>query len=196
MSHLIHMMSEFQHFFKFVICWSNHVSEREKLARKGALHLLLQGTAEGQGKVDYRKGNYPLKSECTSMCQTVHLRAHLYQYMLTLHTYLLHISFHKVFLIKTGSCFLWNLVLHHTLLKLLKKKKRKQGCYSSSSLQAPSGIFAWDSNRALCKPCINDVRALHRFVFTHHIYLHQTPDTPSSVKHQMTWWTKQHKKVF
>lgn len=110
------------------------MSEGENLACKEALHSLLQGTteAEGQREVDYRKGNWPLKSEYTSMCQSMHRRAHLYQYMLTLHTYLLHISFHKEFLIKTGSCFLWNLVLHHTLLKLLKKK-RKQGCYSSSS---------------------------------------------------------------
>lgn len=83
------------------------MSEGEKLARKGALDYLLQGTTEAEGQgVDYRKGNCPLKSEYTSMCTSMHLRAHLYQCMLTLHTYLLHISFHKEFLIKTGSCFL------------------------------------------------------------------------------------------
>lgn len=164
--------------FKFLICWSNHVSEGEKLACKGALHYLLQRTteAEGQGEVDYRKGNYPLKSEYTSTRPSMHLRAHLQQYMLTLHTYLLHISFHKEFLIKMGSCFLWNLVLHHTLLKLLgkKKKKREQGCYSSNSNK-----HLLDSNRALCKPWINDVTVLHYFVFTHHIYLHQPLTLPA-----------------
>lgn len=56
--------------FKFLICRSNQVSEGEKLACKGALDYLLRGTieAEGQGEVDYRKGNYPVKSEYTSTC--------------------------------------------------------------------------------------------------------------------------------
>lgn len=57
----------------FLICWSNHVSEGEKLACKGVWHSLLQETteAEGQGKADYKKGNYPLKSntlQCAKVC--------------------------------------------------------------------------------------------------------------------------------
>lgn len=110
-------------------------------------------------KRDYSKGHYPVKSEHTSTCQSMRIRAHLHHYMLTLHTYLLHISFHKEFLIKMGSCFLWNLVLHHTLLKLFKKKKkRKYGCYNSNSSNHIAGILTLDSNGALSKPCISDVR--------------------------------------
>lgn len=124
-----------------------------------------------------------------------HLRAHLHHYMLTLHTYLLHISFHKEFLIKMGSCFLWNLVLHHTLLKLLEK--RKYSCYSSNSSN-----HCWH-------PCIRQQRScaslalmtsgsrvLHYSAFTYCIYLYQPPDIPIYTacvlsKHKMTWWTKE-----
>lgn len=113
------------------------------------------------------------------MCESTHLRAHLHQYVLTLHTYLLHISFHKEFLIKTGSCFLWNLVLHHTLLKLLpkKKKKRKQGCYSSNSSKHLLASLPETAKRASCKLCINDVTESFTIFCLHIIFICTSPLT-------------------
>lgn len=125
---------------------------------------------EWQSKTDYSRGSFPVKSEYTSTRQSMHLRAH-HHYMLTLHTYLLHISFHKEFLIGTGSCFLWNLVLHHTLLQLLQKKK-KNGCFISNSSNHVGSTLTLNSNRALHKLCISDAgsRALHYFVLPCFIY--------------------------
>jgi len=47
-------------------------------------------------------------------------------------------------------------VLHHTLLKLLQK--RKYGCYTSNSSNHIASILGLDSSSTLRKPCTNDVR--------------------------------------